>query len=642
MSGEGRLRAGHRCGRPGGRGSGSELLVADSYLLRYGTDFRYWRKQVFRLGLRWRYEGVVHEYPTCLDSCTEERLEGNYHVQSRRFGARSRSTDTYQRDARLLLEVLVRDPDDARAAFYLAQSYFDAGEYRRALWLYTRRSEMGGWGEEVFHSLLRRAECLERVGQQWGEVLSAYLASWDARTTRAEPLHAIARHYRIAEQYELGYLFARRACEIPYPEQDLLFVAAEVYRWRARDEAAVCAFHTDRQVESLELCVALLDEDLLPEDERSRVIANRDACVSAIADRTALHQDAGGAAPGVVVINLERRGDRWESFERAAETAAGPGFVGRIRRSTAVDGRQLELTDEIERRFAGNNFGLRRGIVACALSHLSVWESIANGDDQACLILEDDARLSDDFERRLRGVSSDLHQRHPDFDLALLGYSSWEAETLQVAGATPPASGVRPMRWERYLGGSYAYLLSQRGAQRLLSLVERDGVRNAIDWFVMHHREELAAFECDPPIVLSPSMAHGVKVDSDIQRDFEPVRAAVPGKPRRVAGLVPRLSSIAPSMVGGPIALEVDPPWPSCAATVAGDDRGLRMVVRTADGDGNAPAALDYLVWLDDDVQVCDIQPMTDETGWTGSPAGYDDWRLVRAPRGWFASALCR
>ena len=38
-------------------------LRADSYLLRYGDEFRYWRRQIFRDGLRWRYLGVVHEYP---------------------------------------------------------------------------------------------------------------------------------------------------------------------------------------------------------------------------------------------------------------------------------------------------------------------------------------------------------------------------------------------------------------------------------------------------------------------------------------------------------------------------------------------------------------------------------------------------
>jgi len=140
-------------------------LCADSYLLRYGDEFRYWRRQIFRDGLRWRYEGVVHEYPVCLDPATEERLQGDYHVDSRQLGARSRSAEKYERDSVLLREMLERDPDDARAVFYLAQSRYDAGDHAGALEWYTRRAEMGGWGEEVFYSRLRRAGCLMLLGE---------------------------------------------------------------------------------------------------------------------------------------------------------------------------------------------------------------------------------------------------------------------------------------------------------------------------------------------------------------------------------------------------------------------------------------------------------------------------------------------
>jgi glycosyltransferase involved in cell wall biosynthesis len=68
-------------------------LEADSYLLRYGDEFTYWRKQIFRTTLRWRYEGRVHEYPVCLDAATERRLDGRYHLDSRRLGDRTRGAD---------------------------------------------------------------------------------------------------------------------------------------------------------------------------------------------------------------------------------------------------------------------------------------------------------------------------------------------------------------------------------------------------------------------------------------------------------------------------------------------------------------------------------------------------------------------
>src|ERR1700756_1269395 len=65
-------------------------LSADVYQLRYRDGgVMYWRRQGFRDGLRWRYEGVVHEYATCDDPFVEERLEGEYCIDSRRLGGRN-------------------------------------------------------------------------------------------------------------------------------------------------------------------------------------------------------------------------------------------------------------------------------------------------------------------------------------------------------------------------------------------------------------------------------------------------------------------------------------------------------------------------------------------------------------------------
>ena len=254
-------------------------LRADSYLLRYGDDFRYWRKQIFRDGLGWRYEGVVHESPRCPGPATEERLQGAYHIDRRLLGARSRAVDKYERDARLLRKAVERNPDDARSVFYLAQSYYDAGDHAQALEWYGRRAEMGGWAEEIFYSLLRRAACLIQLGEPAELGLAAYMEAWQARPTRAEPLYEIARHYRSAKRFNLGYLFAKRAAELPLPQEDVLFLAADVYSWRAVDEQAVCAYHCGRPEECFELYTALLEGSSLPESERARVKANLASCV---------------------------------------------------------------------------------------------------------------------------------------------------------------------------------------------------------------------------------------------------------------------------------------------------------------------------------------------------------------------------
>ena len=42
----------------------------------------------------------------------------------------------------------------------------------------------------------------------------------------------------------------------------------------------------------------------------------------------------------------------------------------------AVDGSKLTVTDEITKIFAGNDFGNRRGVVGCALSHYRLWNQL--------------------------------------------------------------------------------------------------------------------------------------------------------------------------------------------------------------------------------------------------------------------------
>jgi glycosyltransferase involved in cell wall biosynthesis len=281
-------------------------LGADVYTLRYGTDFSYWRRQLFRDGQPWRYEGVVHEYAVSDDEpIDEQRLAGDYHIESRRLGGRNLDPRKYERDRDLLLAEVERDPGDSRSVFYLAQSCFDLGEFANARDWYRRRAEMGGWEEEVFYALYRVGESMAALGAPWPEVLDAYLRSWEYRPVRAEPLHAIARAYRIAGRYALGHLFAQRAADIPRPD-DALFVGADVYAWRALDEQAICAYWIGNHMESFALCRGLLAGSSLPADERERVAENRDYSVPALIELASVYpaEIVGPLRRGPAVANV--------------------------------------------------------------------------------------------------------------------------------------------------------------------------------------------------------------------------------------------------------------------------------------------------------------------------------------------------
>jgi GT2 family glycosyltransferase len=260
-------------------------LAADAYHVRIGPDVEYWRLQIFRRALPWAYVGVLHEYPAC-DGCQAElgRIGGDYWVVSRRLGSRSRDPDKYARDAAILEAALAREPQNARYAFYLGQSCYDARQFDKALEAYGRRADMPGWSEETFYSRYRIAACLQQLGRPIGEVLDAYRACFRAFPHRAEPLVRAATLARETERFAEAYALARRAARVPRPGVDALFVEALDYEFRALDEQAIAAFYCGFPDEAFDLCTELLDHRALSDADRPRIEANRDYSVPAIID----------------------------------------------------------------------------------------------------------------------------------------------------------------------------------------------------------------------------------------------------------------------------------------------------------------------------------------------------------------------
>jgi glycosyltransferase involved in cell wall biosynthesis len=253
-------------------------LGQDLYQLRYGqTSNVFWRPSLFRDGLPVRYEGVVHEDVIVDSDFGHDRLDGDYYIDSRRLGARNRNPQQkYESDRDLLLAEIERNPDNARSVFYLAQSYFDLGDFENARKWYQRRVDIGGWAEETYQSMYRVAESMWSMGAPWPEVESAYLRAWEFRPSRAEPLYAIAYRYRLDERYRLGYLFAKHAAEIPFPTEDTFLVSADTYTWGALDEAAVCASWIGEHEEAVGLWRRALAKPGLPDEDRQRITGNCD------------------------------------------------------------------------------------------------------------------------------------------------------------------------------------------------------------------------------------------------------------------------------------------------------------------------------------------------------------------------------
>jgi len=127
--------------------------AVDAYRIKFG---RYERPLLVRNDRDFMWVGVLHEclVPT-YDKAVIETLPGDYTVESRQIGNRSRNPNKYAEDAALLKKAMTdTSPNDhlySRYRFYLAQSYKDCGNIKgaEAVWKECLNDETQ-WAQERY------------------------------------------------------------------------------------------------------------------------------------------------------------------------------------------------------------------------------------------------------------------------------------------------------------------------------------------------------------------------------------------------------------------------------------------------------------------------------------------------------------
>lgn len=202
-----------------------------------------------------------------------------------------------------------------------------------------------------------------------------------------------------------------------------------------------------------------------------------------------------------IVINLDRRPDRYETFlKENLKTDL------KFDRYSAVDGKILKWTRQMDSIFDTCDYNYRRGIVGCALSHIDL--SIKLTEDKefdAYLIVEDDIEFTNDFCQKYNQVLNQLASK--DWGICYLGhhyYDSHKNENNQSKTKLPQIeklSVIESLR--KSMGGAFGYLINKKGASVLLEYISKTGMVNAIDTIQQKTGDLIGLYYSVPNIIFS-------------------------------------------------------------------------------------------------------------------------------------------
>ena len=273
-------------------------LIADAYELRHDADPSYWIPRLLRSDYEWFFVGRTHEYLSCKQTYSRERLPQvviNDHADG---GSRS---DKFERDKVLLQQSIEEDPSDQRSWFYLALTLRDLGDTDAAISAFQQRISLGGWEEEVFYSLYQIGLLLR--ASDTNAAIVQLLSAWNFRPSRAEPLLELARLHRQRGQYSLCELYASKGLALPR-STDSAFVHPEAHNWALKFELAIAWFHLGRIEEALSLNEELLGSEM-PREMVPWVRHNRAWCLRSLGrpdSETLAHLAAGADIPALATL----------------------------------------------------------------------------------------------------------------------------------------------------------------------------------------------------------------------------------------------------------------------------------------------------------------------------------------------------
>lgn len=232
----------------------SELAFMIPYVLEYPHD-RIEKFYAFKLlknksGLR--YDGAATHEQLEYPNSKYIKVSSDFHIYQNREEDNKKTSKRWFKDAELLLNDISKNPENSRAIYYLAQTYACIAAYsndidirniyiEKSMTYYKKRTQMGGYNEEIFSSYIKLGQCSDLLKKPLEETINWYTQAFII-LPRAEPLITMSELY-LHVSPQLSYLYAVRACEFGYPTDAYLFINDTIYNYYRYHMLSVAGFN---------------------------------------------------------------------------------------------------------------------------------------------------------------------------------------------------------------------------------------------------------------------------------------------------------------------------------------------------------------------------------------------------------------
>mgnify|MGYP003640523750 CR=1 FL=1 len=171
----------------------------DLYNVSFGNPVSYHRPILISNRMKWKYVGVLHESLVQIDPIKSDAyLLGNYHIESRRLGDRSKNPNKYVDDALILEKGFEEENTDMwlkyRYSYYCAQSYHDAGKLEKAIEWYERTLTLDYSPQYKYCACIKAGDCYNAL-KQYSNAIDSWSKAYTYDRERLEGIVKIMEYF---------------------------------------------------------------------------------------------------------------------------------------------------------------------------------------------------------------------------------------------------------------------------------------------------------------------------------------------------------------------------------------------------------------------------------------------------------------